>query len=265
MTVWDPATRATVASKDGTVIAYERTGTGPALILVDAAGHYRQLSSFGGLVGLLAADFTVYHYDRRGRGASTDNGPYAVEREVDDLAALIESAGGTAFLYGFSSGALVALHAAAIGLPISKLAVLEPPIATDEDRPSQRAFTAELTKLLAAGHRRAAVEYFLTSVGLPQEIMAGMRENGSFAAMEAVAPTLVYDCVVSEATSLRLLASVTVPTLVLDSAGSSDDLTSMAATVAKALPNSSYRSLVGQWHGVADDVLAPALAEFFQS
>jgi pimeloyl-ACP methyl ester carboxylesterase len=260
----DPTTSKTVTSKDGTSIAYEQAGTGPALILVDAAGHYRKLSSFDGLIGLLAADFTVYHYDRRGRGDSTDTQPYAVEREVDDLAALIDEAGGSAFLYGFSSGGLVALHAAASGLTIPKLALLEPPIETNEDRSAQAAFTAELAELVAARRRTAAVECFLTSIGVPDEITAEMRENQSWSAMEAVAHTLVYDCTVSEATSLQLLASVSVPTLVLDSEGSGDDLTGMAATIAKAIPNSSHRSLAGGWHGVPDDVLAPVLTEFFK-
>jgi pimeloyl-ACP methyl ester carboxylesterase len=252
-----------VTSKDGTSIAYEKAGTGPALILVDAAGRYREFSSFGGLIGLLAADFTVYHYDRRGRGDSTDTAPYAVEREVDDLAALIEEAGGSAFLYGFSSGGLVALHAAASGLTIPKLVLLEPPIETD-DRSAQAALIAELAELVAAGRCGAAVEYFLTSIGVPDEIVAEMRENESWSAMEAVAHTLVYDCMVSEATSLQLLASVSVPTLVLDSEASSNDLTGMAATVAKAMPGSSHRSLVGEWHGVPDDVLAPVLTEYFK-
>jgi pimeloyl-ACP methyl ester carboxylesterase len=157
-----------VRSVDGTEIAFERHGTGTALILVDAAGHYRAFSSFGGLIGLLAGDFTVYHYDRRGRGESTDRAPYAVEREVDDLAALIKEAGGSAFLYGFSSGALLAAHAAASGLAIPKLALLEPPMASEQDRAAQSAFTAELRQLVAAGRREAAVEHFLSSIGVPR-------------------------------------------------------------------------------------------------
>jgi pimeloyl-ACP methyl ester carboxylesterase len=253
----------TVMSKDGTSIAYDQAGTGPALILVDAAGHYRQLSSFGGLIGLLADDFTVYHYDRRGRGASGDTAPYAVEREVEDMAVLIDQAGGSAFVYGFSSGGLLALHAAAGGLAIPRMAVLEPPIDMGEDRSAQRAFTAGLAELVTAGRRGAAVEYFLTGVGVPDGVVATMREDGSWSAMEAVAHTLVYDCLVSEATSVQLLASVNVPTLALDSAGSGDDLTGMAAAIAKAMPNISHRSLVGRWHGVPDEVLAPALIEYF--
>lgn len=262
MTTMDP-TIGNVRSLDVTTIEFERTGTGPALILVDAAGHYRGLSSFGGLIDLLAPAFTVYQYDRRGRGGSTDTAPYAAEREVDDLAALIDDAGGSAFLYGFSSGGLVALHAAASGLAIPRMALLEPPIASDEDRPSQPAFTEALAERLSMGHRGAAVEFFLTSVGVPTDMIADMRGSSSWSAMEAVAHTLVYDSMISEATSGRLLASVTVPTLVLDSAGSSDDLTGMAVTVARDLPCGSHRSLAGEWHGVRDDILAPVLTAFF--
>lgn len=225
--------------------------------------HYRAFSSFGGLVGPLAGDFTVYQYDRRGRGESTDSAPYAVEREVDDLAALIEHAGGSAFVYGFSSGAQLAVHAAASGLTIPGLALLEPPIATEQERPAQAAFTAELARLVADGRREDAVNYFLTSIGLPSEMIAGLREDGSWQAMAAVAPTIVYDSMISEATSFALFAGVTVPTLVIGSQGSSEDLIGMAATVAGRMPNAIHRSLPGQWHGVSDEVLAPVLAEFF--
>jgi pimeloyl-ACP methyl ester carboxylesterase len=259
----DKTASRTVTSKDGTTIAFDQAGTGPALILVDAAGHYREFTSFGGLIGLLAPEFTVYHYDRRGRGNSTDVAPFAVEREVEDIAALIDEAGGSAFLYAYSSGGLVALHAAASGLTIPKMALLEPPIGLEEDRSEQQAFTAELAEFVAAGRRKAAVEYYLTGIGVPDEIIAGMRDTHPWSEMEAVAHTLVYDSLVSEATSLDLLASVTVPVLVIDSEGSSDNITGMAGTVAASLPNGSHRSLAGEWHGVPDDVVAPVLTEFF--
>lgn len=258
------AINANVASRDGTVIAYERTGQGPALILVDAAGHYREFTSFTGLIGLLAREFTVFHYDRRGRGASTDTLPYAVAREVDDLAALIEAAGGSAFVYAFSSGCLLALHAANAGLPIARMALLEPPIEQDEDRSAQRRFTTELANLIHAGQPGRAVEFYLTGIGVPDDIVEGMRGSASWSAMEAAAHTLVYDCRISEATSLDVLTSVVAPTLVLYSEGSSDDLTGMAVTVASALPNGFHRSLPGGWHGVPDHVLAAALLEFFR-
>jgi pimeloyl-ACP methyl ester carboxylesterase len=259
----EQTTSATVTSTDGTVIAHERTGQGPALILIDAAGHYREFTSFGGLFDLLASKLTVYHYDRRGRGSSTDTQPYAVEREVDDLAALIEAAGGSACVYAFSSGGLLALHAAMAGLPIPRMALLEPPIERDEDRSAQRLFTTELTNFLAAGQPERAVEFYLTGIGVPDEIVESMRGSASWSAMESVAPTLVYDSLISEATSFDLLASVTVPTLVLDSEGSSDDLIGMAATVACGLPNGFHRSLAGEWHGVSDQVLAPVSIDFF--
>jgi pimeloyl-ACP methyl ester carboxylesterase len=252
-----------VISSDGTSIAFERAGDGPPLIAVDAAGSYSGFRPFPAPVELLAPHFTVYVYDRRGRGASGDTPPYAVQREVDDLAALIAEAGGSAFVYAFSSGGLLALHAAAGGLAIPKLALFEPPVEPDEEAAGESAFTAELAALVAAGRRREAVELFHRGIGAPEEVMAQMAPE-TWAALEAVAHTLVYDCRISDATSLRLLRSVTAPTLVLDSQGSGGELSGMAATVVGALPNASHRSLAGAWHGVPDEVLAPVLVEFFR-
>jgi pimeloyl-ACP methyl ester carboxylesterase len=252
-----------VTSSDGTSIAFERAGEGPALIAVDPAGSYRDFRPQRPPVELLSAHFTVYLYDRRGRGASSDTPPYAVQREVDDLAALIAEAGGAACMYGMSSGCLLALHAAASGLAIPKLALFEPPIEPRETATGESAFTAELAELVAAGHRRDAVEFFHRGIGVPDEIMAQMTPP-VWTALEAVAHTLVYDCVISDATSLELVRSVKVPTLVVDSQGSGGELTGMAATVMKALPNGTYRSLAGEWHGVPDDVLAPVLTEFLR-
>jgi pimeloyl-ACP methyl ester carboxylesterase len=252
-----------VRSSDGTVIAYDRAGSGPAVILVDAAGHFRQFSSFDRLVDLLVADFTVLTYDRRGRGASTDTAPYAVEREVDDLAALIHALDGSAFVYAFSSGGLLGLHAASIGLPIPRMALLEPPIEQGEHRAAQRAFTAGLSALVDANRADEAVEYYLAGIGVPGEILAGMRDTAAWSSMTSVAATLVYDCRISEATSFDLLATVPTRTLVLDSMGSSDDLAGMAAAVAAALPRGESRSLPGEWHGVDDVTLASVLREFF--
>jgi pimeloyl-ACP methyl ester carboxylesterase len=252
-----------VTSRDGTSIAFERTGAGPALIVVDAAGNYRDFRPLRAPVELLSADFTVYVYDRRGRGGSTDTPPYAVEREVDDLAALIAEAGGSAFVYGMSSGSLLALHAAARGLPIERLALFEPPLAASENPAGETAFTAELAELVAAGRRRAAVERFQRGIGVPDDLIAQMTPQ-CWAALEAIAHTLVYDCVLSDTMSLSLIRSVTVDTLVIDSHGSSADLTDMAAAVVEALPQGTRRTLAGEWHGVPDDALAPALTEFLR-
>jgi len=253
-----------VTSSDGTSIAFERSGAGPALILVDAAGNYRDFRPLRAPVELLAADFTVYVYDRRGRGGSTDTLPYAIEREIDDLAALIAEAGGSACVYAMSSGCLLALHAAASGLAIPRLALFEPPVEPNEAPAGETDFTTELAELVTAGRRRDAVELFHRGIGVPEEIIAQMTPP-VWAAPEAVAHTLVYDCRLSDAMSLQLIRSVTVPTLVIDSQGSTGELTGMAATVVEALPNSTQRSLAGEWHGVPAETLAPVLTEFFRS
>lgn len=250
-----------VRSADGTKIAFERSGSGPSLVLVDAAGSYRAFGPLRSLAGVLADHFTVFTYDRRGRGESTDTHPYAVAKEVDDVAALIDEAGGSAYLYGVSSGALLALHAAASGLAIPKLALFEPPIGNEEDRPAELAFTTELAELVAADRRGDAVDLFHRSIGVPDEVVAQM--GPSRRAFEAVAHTLVYDCMISNATSLELLSSVTAPTLVIDSQGTSGDLTDWAAAIVDALPNGVHRNIEGEWHGVSDKDLAPVLTEFF--
>jgi pimeloyl-ACP methyl ester carboxylesterase len=250
-----------VLSRDGTSIAYERVGRGPALIAVDAAGNYRDFRALPAPVDPLAADFTVYVYDRRGRGASTDTPPYAIEREVEDLAALVDAAGGSAFLYGLSSGGLLALHAVASGLAVPRMALFEPPVEPVETAAGESAFTAEIAALVEAGRRRDAVAAFHRGIGVPDEIVAGMAPE-VWAALEAVAHTLVYDCRLSDAMSLSLIRSVSVPTLVVDSHGSSGDLAGMAAAVVDALPHGSHRSLTGEWHGVPHETLAPVLAEY---
>lgn len=249
----------TVTSRDGTTIAFERAGSGPALIMIDPALGYRDNDTVRGLGALLARDLTVLTYDRRGRGRSTDTAPYAVEREVEDLAALIDEAGGRAHVYGFSSGALLALRAAAAGLPIERMVLMEPPLGADDD-PADVAFTAEIAALVAAGRGGDAVQHMLTSIGMPPEAIDGMA--AARPAMDAVAHTLVYDCTISCSTGPGLLAAVPTPTLVLDSAGSTDDLTGAAATVAAGLPHGRHRSLPGSWHGAPDEVVAPVVLEF---
>src|SRR5215211_6284615 len=166
-----------VRSADGTRVALERVGDGPPLILVEAALHYRAFSSFGGLVPLLSRDFTVYTYDRRGRGESADTKPYSPDREVEDLEALIAEAGGSAHLCGYSSGALLAMRAAARGLPLSRMALLEPPLQDERAGSSQSDLTTELAELIGAGRNGAAVEHFHRSIGVPAEFVEPMRST----------------------------------------------------------------------------------------
>ena len=257
------STSQSVRSADGTSIAFDRSGDGPPVILVEAALHYRGFTSFGGLAPLLSREFSVIGYDRRGRGESGDTPPYAPDREVEDLAALVDAAGGSAGVYGYSSGALLAMRAAAQGVPIDRLALLEPPLPEEDAGPDP--LTGDLAALAAAGRNGEMIERFHRAIGVPDELVAGMSSAPEWAAMEATAPTLVYDCMLSDATTPELLDAVEVPTLVLDSVGSSDDLTGWAATVARRLPDATHRSLAGEWHTVPDETLAPVLVEFFGS
>jgi pimeloyl-ACP methyl ester carboxylesterase len=249
-----------VRSADGTRIAVERSGGGPAVVMIDPAGGYSGFDNIRGLGALLADEFAVHTYDRRGRGDSGDSEPYAVAREVEDLAAVIDAAGGSAFVYGFSSGGLLALHAAAAGLPIEKLALFEPPV-RPEGAPPETAFTEEIAELIASGRRAAAVDHFLSAIGVPAEIIEQMAPVRP--AIEAVAHTLCYDCEISNATTFDLLRSVRTPALVLDSQGSSDDLTGGAEAIAAALPEGRLCNLSGGWHGVPDEDLAPVVREYF--
>ena len=178
------------------------------------------------------------------------------------MQALVDAAGGSAFVYGFSSGAVLGLHAAVRGVAISKLALLEPPLAVD-DRPADLELGPRLAELVAAGRRGDAVEHFHTEIGVPAEITAGMREAPFWPALEAVAHTLPYDCEITASLPVERLAAIDTPTLVIDSAESDGGLRTSSEVVADALPNGSHRRLPGEWHGVAPKILAPALTEFF--
>jgi pimeloyl-ACP methyl ester carboxylesterase len=259
------ATVRSVRSADGTSIAFEQVGSGRPIVLVDAAAGFRGFGPMGPLATALASEFAVLTYDRRGRGESTDTRPYAVEREVEDLQALIDAAGGSASVYGFSSGAVLALRAAADGLAIDKLALMEPPLELDEDAPPDTDLGAEVAELVSAGRRGDAVEHFNRSIGVPEEMIAGLRQAPFWPALEALAHTLVYDTVItSSSLPAERLPAIATPTLVLASAGSDERLLGWARGVAEALPNGSMRMLEGEWHGVPVEDLAPILAGFFR-
>jgi pimeloyl-ACP methyl ester carboxylesterase len=252
-----------VRSADGTSIGVWTDGSGDTLVLVEPVLRDRASSAFAGLVPLLAEDFTVVSYDRRGRGESGDTPPYAPQKEVEDLAAVLDAVGGSGHVYSYSSGALLALHAAAAGVPIRSLVLLEPPLhEPDHDFTQPDPLTRRLGELVARDERAEAVLHFHRSIGVPDEYVQTMVGTLDWERKCAMAHTLVYDCQISDATTPELLAAVDVPTLVLDSAGSPDDLSGWAATAASQLPNAQYRSLPGEWHTVADDVLAPVLAAF---
>jgi pimeloyl-ACP methyl ester carboxylesterase len=251
-------TTGTVQSVDGTTIAFRRRGEGPVLILVDAAGAYHGFNSMDSLAAILAGRFTVIAFDRRGRGKSGDTLPYEVEREVEDIEALITTQWDEAFLFGASSGGLLVLQAAAADLPVPKLAVFEPPLGSDDD---EAPFIADLARLVEEGRRPEAVEFFYEGIGVPPEVLAGMPPEDR-KAIESVAHTLVYDCLISQATSDATLRSVYAPTLVIDSLDTGVEIAGWADQVAKGLRRGSHVSLPGEWHHVSDQDLARALTTF---
>ena len=170
------------ASPDGTAIAFDRLGDGPPVILVCGAMCDRALMR--PTAEELAKHFTVFNYDRRGRGDSRDNTPYAVQREIEDIGVLVAEAGGTASVYGHSSGAGLVLHAAARGVPMAKIVLHDPPYAPDSDeeaRRSSREYGEKLKATLSEGRRGEAVELFMTMVGMPQEMIEGMRHTPRWA------------------------------------------------------------------------------------
>ncbi|MGI5378378.1 alpha/beta fold hydrolase [Streptomyces sp. CA-251387] len=251
-------------SRDGTSIAYESTGQGPAVILVSGA------MSTGGTVAPLAVPlserFRVVVYDRRGRGESGDTKPYAVEREVEDLAALIEAVGGEAALCGVSSGGALVLEAAASGLPVRQVAVYEVPFAVYEGGAKERAeYTARLTEALEQGRRGDAVELFLRLTGMAEEMIQGARHSPMWPGMESIAPSLAYDdAVMGDGLVPReRLASITVPALAVAGGASPAWMREAARAIAEAVPEGTYRSLEGQTHMVEPGVLGPVLVEFF--
>jgi pimeloyl-ACP methyl ester carboxylesterase len=254
----------TVTSSDGTTIAFDRLGDGPPLILVCGGSTDRMANA--PLAELLTQHFTVFNYDRRGRGDSGDTAPYAVEREVEDIDAVIAASGGSAFLYGTSSGAALALEAAASGLSVTRLALWEPPYIL-EGRPRPPADTARTyTELVSAGRRGDAVEFFMAKVvGLPPEFVAYARTQPFWQTQEALAHTLAYDATIMGDYSLptERVASVTVPTLVIDGGASFPFMRETAQALADVLPDGHHRTLEGQTHDVAPEAMAPVLAGFF--
>lgn len=257
----------TVTSKDGTLIAYDRQGDGPAVILVYGALCYRSFGSLPDLVTLLAPRFTVYNYDRRGRGESGDTPPYAVKREVEDIEALVDRAGGRACLYGHSSGAALALETAIeLGGKVTKLALYDAPYDDDDDdaKRAWKDYTDQLTTLLAAQRRSDAVALFMTVTGMPVDQIEAMRQAPLWPVFEALAPTLAYDCATlgeDGSVPAQRIARVIVPTLVMN--GGASFMYDTARAIATAMPQAQLRTLEGQRHDVDPKVLAPALVEFF--
>jgi pimeloyl-ACP methyl ester carboxylesterase len=256
-------------SADGTPIAFDRQGEGPPLVIV--GGAFNDRNSAAPIAEQLAPRFTVHTYDRRGRGDSGFTGPYAVEREVEDLEAVIEAAGGSAALYGHSSGGALALETAARGLSVSKLAMFEPPYIVDDTRPPLPAdYVEHLEELTAAGKRREIVGYFMTTAtNMPAEMAEPMLDSPMVASMERLAHTVSYDgrvmlrgSMYGQPLPVEWRDSVTIPTLVMDGGNSPEWLHNTCRALVQLLPDVCYRTLDGQDHAAAPDAVAPVLEEF---
>ncbi len=261
-----------VTSKDGTTIAYERIGAGPPLIIVDGALCYRDSGPARKVAAELADQFTVIIYDRRGRGESGDTQPYAVQREVEDLDALIAAAGGRAQLVGFSSGAVLALESARAGAAIDKIAAYEPPLIVDGSRPpTPPDYVPGLRSDLAANRPGDAVKRFMRLVGMPRLFVSLFPVLPNWGKLKRVAPTLPYDAaVMGETQSGRPLdpehwATVRAPTVVLVGGKSGVWMANGTRSLAESLPESQYEVLEGQSHMVKAKALAPALKRLLAS
>jgi pimeloyl-ACP methyl ester carboxylesterase len=262
----------TVTSKDGTIIAYDRTGEGPPLIIV--AGSFEDRNAMGAYARPLAEHFTVYAYDRRGRGDSGDTQPYAVEREIEDIAALIDEAGGPAFVFGGSSGAVLSLDAVEHGLDIPKLAVYEPPFSVDDTRPPIPAdLVDQLTNLIAAGRPGDAAKTYLTKGGvLSEEQVAEMAAAPYWETdVVPVAHTLLYDAIIMDGTlsggplPTDRWTHVTQPVLVMNGTRSFAWAGAAANALAALLPDATRTTFEGEEHQVTPETVAPAMIEFFTS
>jgi pimeloyl-ACP methyl ester carboxylesterase len=259
----------TVTSADGTAIAYETLGTGPALLFIDGAMCYRDFGPARAVAAALADHYTVHIYDRRGRGQSGNTLPWAEDREIEDIAALLKEAGGQAYAVAVSSGAVLAADAAARLPGLTRLALYEPPFIVDDTRPAREAtFTADTEALLARGDRTGALKKFMGHVGMPALALAIMPLTPPWKKLKAVAPTLPYDLhILGDTGRGRPLdpsrwAGVTAPALVMDGGKSPQYMRNAARALSETLPKADYRTLPGQTHMVKAGALAPAVKEF---
>jgi pimeloyl-ACP methyl ester carboxylesterase len=264
----------TVTSKDGTRIGFDKTGSGPAMIIVNGAMQFRAFDPFmANFARIMSEHFTVYNYDRRGRGESGDTQPYAKEREIEDLQAMIGDAGGKAMVLGFSSGCAVALDTAAVTPGITKICLYEPPFIVDDSRPPLPAdYVTHLNVLVAAGKREEAVKYFLNvAVGIPEEYLAGAAQDPGWDTMLQIAHTIAYDgsfvinLMQGKPMPTDRWTNVTVPTLVIEGSESVTFFHTGADALAAVMKNGSRATLPGQSHEVAAEVLAPVVTKFFRS
>lgn len=257
----------TTRSKDGTTLAYDVYGSGPALIFITGATCFRSFMPVLHDAKIFANEFTVYNYDRRGRGDSGNTMPYAAEREVEDIEAMIDVAGGTAYLYGHSSGAILALEAAMrLGDKVSKLVVYDPPYAHDQTE--QREFNEleqTIDKLLDSDKNDEAISFFLEGIGIPKEVITGMQQSPQWANMDALAPTLAYDTALArDLPPIERASHIIIPVQIIVGEDSPATIHEVANQMSSAIPNANNMKLAGQDHMPNPEVLLPILSNFFK-
>ncbi|ALC84009.1 MULTISPECIES: alpha/beta fold hydrolase [Bacillus] len=253
----------TTQSKDGTTLAYDVYGNGPALIFITGATCFRSFEPVLYDAQIFAEQFTVYNYDRRGRGDSGNTLPYAIERELEDIEAMIDAAGGTAYLYGHSSGAILALEATLkLGEKVNKLVMYDPSYANNEvDQNEFNELSQRLYKLLDSGKNDEAISLFLEGIGIPKEVVAGMQQSPQWATMAALAPTLVYDITLaSDLPPIERACRLTTPALIIVGEDSPASLHEVASQLREAIPDAQYSQLTGQDHMANPEVLLPVLS-----
>jgi pimeloyl-ACP methyl ester carboxylesterase len=258
----------TVQSKDGTTLAYDIYGSGPALIYITGASCFRSFMPIVQDAKAFAKEFTVYNYDRRGRGDSTDTQPYAIEREVEDIEALIDAAGGKASLYGHSSGAVLALEAAIrLGDKVGKVVMYDPSYVHDETEKTQyNNLSQQVHKFLQEGKNAQAMTTFLNGIGMPKVFVSLMRFMPGWKTMAALAPTLAYDIALTrDLPPLDRAAQVIVPVQILAGEKSPAGIHDVAGQLTKAIPGATFTQIKGQGHMVSAKALLPVLSSFLKS
>jgi len=256
----------TVVSKDGTKIAYDVYGNGPALIYITGASCFRNFMPIKNDVKTFAKNFSVFTYDRRGRADSGDTAPYAIEREIEDIAALIDAAGGSAYLYGHSSGAVLALEAA-LSLPrkVQKAVIYDASYVHDAtEKAAYKELGLQTKALLKDGKNAKAMKTFLSGIGMPKPFVALLPLFPGWKTMKTLAPTLAYDIALTEDTPpLKKIAGITQPVHVVVGSKSPKSVQAVGADVAQAIPKSTFQTLEGQDHMVSAEKLLPVLTQFF--
>ncbi|KIL43213.1 alpha/beta hydrolase [Jeotgalibacillus campisalis] len=257
----------TTQSKDGTILSYDVYGNGPALIYITGASCHRSFKPIVKDAKIFATEFTVYNYDRRGRGDSGNTLPYTIEREIEDIEAIIDAAGGKAYLYGHSSGAVLALEAVLLlGNKVQKVIMYDAPyVHSEEERVEYNQFSRSINKLLDNGKNSKAMITFLKGIGMPKVFILLLPLVPGWRTMKALAPTLAYDIALTQdLPPVERAAQISIPTQIIVGEKSRDSIHVVGRQLTKAIPNAKFVQLAGQDHMANAKKLLPLFIDFFK-